>query len=128
MFRRIELIDQLSAETYRALIDAATQRGDPVDKTLARFWKSGLMGFGNEIVTDAWVHMNSPRRAIFKNCRFYFAEEGWRRYGRPTITACQQTGQHYRVIRIKEHSVEVAYRDEFQVAVRPNTKKDREDR
>jgi hypothetical protein len=63
--------------------------------------------------------MPSPRRALFKNCRFYFTEAGWRRYGRPTIDACQQAGQAYRVLRIKERSVEIVYRDEFQVATRP---------
>jgi hypothetical protein len=45
------------------MIAIATKRGKPVDKTMARFWKSGLMGYGNEHVGSAWVHMNSPRRS-----------------------------------------------------------------
>ena len=53
------------------------------------------MGFGNPVVWDAWVHMNSPRRRSNKNARFYFTEEGWRRYGRKTIEVCQQVCQRY---------------------------------
>lgn len=126
MFRRIELIDEIDAEGYRNLIQAMRERiGDPdypIEKEVPRFWKSGLTGYGNPAVWDAWVEMNSPRRSINKNVRFYFTEAGWQRYGRKTIEACQQVGQRYRVLRIKENSVDVVYRDEFQVAVRPRMK------
>jgi hypothetical protein len=70
----------------------------------------------------AWAQMNSPRRPVNKNARFYFTEEGWQRYRRKTIEVCQQVGQRYRVLRIKENSGDVVYRDEFQVAVRPRRK------
>ena len=123
MFRRIELINGMKADDYENMIQAMTQRGETIDKDLTRYWKTGLMGFGNEAVNEAWVHMPSPKRFIGKNCRFYFTEEGWRRYGRPTITACQQTNQEYRVLRIKEKSVDVVYRDEYQAAVRPKKKR-----
>ncbi len=86
------------------------------------YWKGGIMASSNDAVIDAWAAMNVPRRQIHKNCRFYFTEEGWKRYGRPTIAACQRTGQQYRVITIKEHSVDIVYRDEIQVAVRPRKK------
>jgi hypothetical protein len=126
MFRRIELFDEMSEEQYRRFIEATRQSIDdpdyPIEKDYPRFWKSGLMGFGNPVVWDAWGKMNSPRRPVNKNARFYFTEEGWRRYGRRTIEACQQVGQRYRVIRIKENSVDVIYRDEVQVAVRPKKK------
>jgi hypothetical protein len=39
-----------------------------------------------------------------------------------TFEVCQQVGQRYRVLRIKENAVDVIYRDEFQVAVRPRRK------
>jgi len=126
MFRRIELFDEMSEEHYRSFIEAMRQSiDDPdydIERNNPRFWKSGLMGFGNPVVWDAWVHMNSPRRPVTRNARFYFTEEGWRRYGRKTIEVCQQVGQRYRVIRIKENSVDVIYRDEVQVAVRPRKK------
>lgn len=86
-------------------------------------WKHGLTGIGgNGEVADAWIDMKGPRRRLFKNCRFYFTDEGWRRYGRPTVAACLRTGQRFRVIAIKEKSMDVVYRDEIQVAVRPKRK------
>jgi hypothetical protein len=124
MFRRIELISGMSAAAYQQMIDAIEQAGQPVDRTLTRYWKSGLMGYGNETVMGTWSSLNNPRRALFKNARFFFTEAGWRRYGRPTIDACQRTGQHYRVIAIKEHSIDIVYRDEFQVAIRPRKRRD----
>jgi hypothetical protein len=136
MFRRIELIGETSVELHDFIIKDMQEHGDPIhQRDLSRFWKSGLMGGGASAtatipveravpVAEAWHQLKAPRRALFKNCRFYFTETGWRRYGRPTVRALQQTGQKYRVIRINEHSVEVVYRDEFQVAVRPKKKKD----
>ena len=122
MFRRIELINGMSADNYDNMIQALQRNGETIDKDLTRYWKTGLMGFGNEAVTEAWVQMPSPKPSIYRNCRFYFTEEGWRRYGRSTITACQQTNQAYRVLCIKEKSVDVVYRDAYQVAVRPKKK------
>jgi hypothetical protein len=124
MFRRIELIGGMSAAAYQQMIATLAQRGQPIDRTLTRFWKSGLMGYGNETVMGTWSSLNNPRRAIAKNCRFFFTEAGWERYGRLTIDACQRTGQHYRVITIKEHSIDIVYRDEFQVAIRPRKRRD----
>jgi hypothetical protein len=126
MYRRIELIDEMNAEDYRRFIESLRQSvSDPdvdLKREYPRFWKTGLMGFGNPTVWDAWVDMNSPRRPVNRNARFYFTEEGWRRYGRKTIEVCQQVGQRYRVLRVKESAVDVIYRDEFQVAVRPKKK------
>lgn len=126
MFRRIELIDEMSAEDYRAFIESLQKSiNDPdvdLEREYPRFWKTGLMGYGNPAVWDAWIGMNSPRHPVNKNARFYFTEEGWRRYGRKTIEVCQQVGQRYRVLSVKESAVDVIYRDEFQVAVRPKKK------
>lgn len=125
MFRRVELITEIRDEEYEALLRIIEQQNNLSDdaKDLMRFHKSGLVGFGNETIWDAWVDMPNPRRDIYKNCRFYFTEAGWRKYGRATITACQQTGQRYRVLSIKEDSVDVVYRDDVQVAVRPRRKR-----
>ena len=127
MFRRIELVDEMGEDDYRKFIEATRRSIRDLDynveKDNPRFRKSGLMGFGNPVVWDAWEQMRSPRRPINKNARFYFTEEGWRRYGRKTIEVCQQVGQRYRVIRIKENAIDVIYRDDVQVAVRPKKKK-----
>ena len=85
--------------------------------------KMGLMGTVDSAAIDAWIGMPSPRRvAIHPNCRFYFTEAGWRRYGRPAVIACQQYGYDYRVISVKEKSLDVIYRDDVQVAARPRKK------
>ena len=122
MFRRIELIHQLIPKEYRAFLKTLGQSGSDGQPLPIRSWKSGLMGISYVGVAEAWADINAPRRALYKNCRFYFTEEGWKRYGRPTVAACQKAEQQYRVIRIKERSVEVMYRDEFQVAVRARKK------
>jgi hypothetical protein len=127
MFRRIELIERINLTRRTAwLRDFAVVVGLPtkaVDQITSINWKHGLTGIGgNGEVFDAWGDMRGPRRRIFKNCRFYFTEKGWRRYGRPTVAACLRTGQRFRVIAIKERSVDVVYRDEIQVAVRPKKK------
>ena len=126
MYRRIELIDEMNAEDYEAFIESMRQSvSDPdvdLEREYPRFWKTVLVGCGNPEVWDAWVEMKSPRREVNRTARFSFTEEGWRRYGRKTIQICQQVGQRYRVLRIKESSVDVIYRDEFQVAVRPKKK------
>ena len=115
MFRRIELIDEMSEDDYRSFMESVRQSVDDPDYSIVkdnpRFRKSGLTGFGHPAVWDAWGQMNNPRWSINRNVRFYFTEEGWRRYGRKTIDVCQQIGQRYRVIRIKENAVDVVYRD-----------------
>ncbi len=127
MFRRVELIEQIDVGAYEALIRAIQRdTGEPeaeIRHSFPRYWKSGLMGVTHEAVVNAWIDINGPRRGINRYSRFFFTEEGWRRFGRPTIAACQGTGQKYRVISIKERSVDVIYRDEFQVAVRPKKRK-----
>ena len=74
MFRRIELFDEMSEEHYRGLIKTMRQSiDDPdyhIEKNNPRFRKSGLMGFGNPVVWDVWVQMNSPRRPVNRNARF----------------------------------------------------------
>lgn len=123
MFRRIELLYQMSSKEYRVRRRRLMRRGGEDGLSQMRFRKAGLMYLSSASVADAWADLNAPRRPIGRNCRFYFTEAGWTRYGRPTITACQQTGQPYRVIKIKERSVDIVYRDEFQVAVRPKMNK-----
>jgi len=127
MFRRIELFHELEAVAYERLLEAVQRQtgasATEVRRETPRFWKSGLLSSQSDAVIEAWVSMPSPRRAIGRNCRFYFTEEGWRRYGRATVAACRQTGQVYRVLAIKEKSVDVLYRDEFQAAVRPKRKR-----
>lgn len=109
MYRRIELISHLSVDT-------------PDQKIFDI--KGGLCFVPVTLeVAEAWVHLQAPTRRISKNCRFFFTEKGWDVFGRKIIRACQASGQEYRVIRIKEHSVDVFYKDEYQAVVRPLRKR-----
>lgn len=60
MLRRIELISGISAATFEELLRGAGQRGQLVDRTLTRFWKRGLVGYGNEAVMAAWSQLRAP--------------------------------------------------------------------
>ena len=109
MYRRIELITQFTV-------------GKTENKTL--YIKGGLCFIPTtKEVCEAWLDLPLPRKPIRKNCRFYFTEKGWDVYGRAVVKACQKTGQEYRVIRIKEKSVDVVYQDEYQAVARPLKKR-----
>jgi hypothetical protein len=99
LFRRVELIDP--------------------DHNL----KHGLCGLSQEQVIDAWINkLRGPKRSIPPNAKFYFTELGWKEVGRQVIAACQQVGQAYRVIKVKEKSVNIVWRDKhagLEVAVQP---------
>jgi hypothetical protein len=127
VFRRIELIEHVSRReqlrAIRRLSGVADLPARVVERITDQNWKQGLMGLSrHRAVAEAWMAMPAPRR-LSKNTRFYFTEAGWRQYGRPTVAACQTVGQRYRVIAIKERSVDVLYRDAVQVAVRPKKKR-----
>ena len=99
MYRRIELITKFGKCTYKTGI-------------------CGIMLF-DEII-DAWIDdLPAPKKRLRKNCRFYFTELGWNIIGRNIIAACMKARQEYRVLCVKERSVEVFYKDDLQVAVRP---------
>jgi len=110
MFRRIEMI-------YPQEI---TQRADGTLE-IDQAFKAGLMACGDEQVIEAWFEkLNGPgRRIIPRNAKFYFTEPGWQAVGRHVVTACQQVGQEYRVIKIKETEVNVVWRDEYEAAAQP---------
>jgi len=105
MFRRIELINNMKRK----------------DGTTFSF-KTGLCGLATDIVTDAWGGLHVPRKPINKNVRFYFTELGWKKFGRPTIDACIQSGQDYRIMAVEEHDMDIYYRDEYQVCLLPKRK------
>lgn len=107
MFRRIEIISTFKHK-------------DGTNSTC----KSGLMGVcDHEDIVDAWIDGPKGPEHLYKNCRFFFTEDGWNLYGRKTIEACQRHGQKYRVICVRECSVDVFFRDTYEVAVRPRKHK-----
>jgi hypothetical protein len=109
MYRRIEMISHLKVDELE---------GKMIDI------KGGLCFVPvKEGIFEVWSDMPAPKKRIRKNCRFFFTEVGWNTYGRKIIQACQRVGQEYRVLRVKENSVEVVYKDEIQVVVRPLRKR-----
>ena len=97
-----------------------TQRDDGTFE-IGEAFKAGLMACGEEKVVDAWFEkLSGPgRRNIPRNAKFYFTESGWQEVGRRVIIACQQVGQAYRVLKIKENEVNVVWRDVHEVAAQP---------
>ncbi len=110
MYRRIEMIYQQE-----------TNRNADGELQVFPALKAGLMACGNEQVLEAWFEkLNGPgRRGIPHSAKFYFTEAGWREVGRHVVRACQQTGQEYRVIKVKENAVNVVWQDEYEVAAQP---------
>ena len=78
----------------------------------------GLMGFSNIDVINAWIDIPQAPKHLNKNCRFYWTEKGWKKFGSNVIGACKRTKTRFRIITIKEKSVDVFYKDENQVAIR----------
>lgn len=87
----------------------------------------GIMGFCHEKVADSWINdLSGPNKRIPPNARFYFTENGWDKIGRKVIKACNEVGQRYRIISVKENSVDIVFRDkvnDYEVAVQPKRKK-----
>lgn len=103
MFRRIELITKIGRAEF----------------------KMGLMTICNAEVAGAWIDdLPGPKKRLYKNCKFFFTERGWNEIGRNVVAACLSSGQRYRVISVKERSVDVIYGDKYQVAVRPLKRRD----
>lgn len=115
MLRRIELIDPQEEIT----LPDGTKEVFPASK-------HGLMGPSKIEIIDAWIDkLRGPYKrqgGIPHNARFYFTELGWKEVGRYVVEACQQTGQEYRVIKVKEGTVNVVWHDRYyvlEVAVLP---------
>lgn len=111
MFRRIEMIGEYKAD----------------GKENFYAYKYGLMAGGDKEVIDAWIYqLRGPSRSIPSNAKFYFTEKGWKEVGRNVVKACQRVGQEYRIIKVKEKSVNVVWRDkhtEYEVACQPKRKR-----
>ncbi len=102
MYRRIQLIGQWRKE------DSAAS-----DLIMSIVGRSTCEG------NTAWAKLNLPRENAGRNCRFYFTEKGWSRFGSEVVAACRQTGRRYRVLAVHEGTVETLYADDWQVIIKP---------
>lgn len=108
MYRRIEIIHD---ENYKT----------PKGENYHYRHKTGLMSCVDNSVIQTWIHQLTGPRAT-RNARFYFTEQGWKEVGRKVIKQLQKVKQKYRVIKIKEKSVDVIAKGPFEVAIRPRKK------
>lgn len=106
MFRRIELID-----TGHYL--SVPYNGPP-----SKVGAGTLLG-----AYFTKMNLKAPEN-LHKNVRFYFTEFGWQMYGRKLLRLAAQDRFETKVKAVKEKSVDIFYRDTWQVAVRPRKEKD----
>ncbi len=106
MFRRIELID---TGHYLSV---------PYNGTSSKVGAGSLLG---AYFTE--MNLKAPKN-LHKNVRFYFTEIGWDMYGRKLLRLAMQDGFETKIKSVKEWSVDIFYRDTWQVAVRPRKEKD----
>ncbi len=106
MYRRIQLIGQWRKEdcTVSDLIMSMAGRSTCEGNT-------------------AWAELNVRLKKVGRNCRFYFTEQGWARFGSEIVTACRQTGRQYRVLAVREREVDLVYQDDWQVIIKPRKRK-----
>jgi len=66
----------------------------------------------------AWG-MKAPGKKVFipTKSRFFFTEQGWKLYGKYILGDIQTCGIKARVLSVKHRSVDVVYKDRWQVAV-----------
>jgi len=85
----------------------------------------GIMGCGIIDVIEAWIDIPKAPKYLNKNCKFFWTEVGWNKYGRKVIIECKKHNVRFRIINIKEKSCDIFYKDKDQVAVRNRTKRNK---
>ena len=95
MYRRIELYSDDYSHDWLTLMGALCESGLP-----------GQNG--------SWKHLEN------KSARFFFTEEGWRKFGHKTLSVVRREGYIAKVTTLKESDprLNVIYRDRWQVNVR----------
>ena len=84
--------------------------------------KTGLNALG-PILNMCGVRAPTKIRT-HKSVRFFFTEVSWNKAGRRILHGIRGIRWDHRVISIKGKSVDIVFRDNLQVAVRPRRKKD----
>lgn len=63
---------------------------------------------------------------IPKNAKFFFTEKGWKDVGRHVVSACLKTRTKFRILKVKENSVNVVWANDYELAAQPKKGKDLE--
>ena len=106
------MIYRVTGESTVWVYSATSDEPQEVAARLAGAFVAGMGG-------GAWSDLPIPDIS-HPRARFWFTEDGWRRYGRRVAAAAAASGRPYRVVRRKNPPVSsVVYRDRWQVAVLP---------
>ena len=113
---------------YRILSDTSTLHDDDDDEDSDEVVRRSS-GTDQGGVWSRWGvdfgDLPLPRHLSNHRARFYFTEEGWRRYGRPVYASALQAGAQLKVIRRKNPDrSQVVYRDRWQLAILPRKDRD----
>lgn len=87
---------------------------------------SAVLEIPGNAVLDILDHFNMPgptRHIFHPRARFFFTEKGWKKYGKHILASLMKTEARVQVLSVKENSIEVDYKDKWQVAARPKHKK-----
>lgn len=128
MFRRIEVIYRSDLKTfapYTFLIWQAIWECEPdyCPSKRTKWFNLGLNFLGG---LQKVCGVKAPRGLkTHKSMRFFFTENGWKSAGRTILKFIKHNGWQHRVISVKEGAVDVIYRDDLQVAVRPRRRRAR---
>jgi hypothetical protein len=111
------MIYRIIAETYDIAWDDTM--------TISRLVSAGLRGVFTAGVTEGMEEVPSPHLTN-PRARFYFTEEGWKRFGRNIVAIARKKGRAVRVIRRKNpHKSQIVYQDVYQVAILPRANDNR---
>lgn len=105
---------------YRILADATAYITDPATGELRQVPAgTDLRGVFMAGVSEGMGDIPFPKLSN-PRARFYFTEAGWQQYGRHVYAAALRRGHAVRVIRRKNPArSQIAYQDEYQVAILP---------
>jgi hypothetical protein len=120
-------IPDRSQMIYRVLLDSIefvpVESGEEEDVE-ARPSRTAMRGAFTAGLCDVWDELPMPR-VDDPRLRFWFTEAGWRRFGRAVCAKARADGHVVRVIRRKNPPAsEVAYGDDWQLALRAPSRRD----
>lgn len=130
MFRRIEVIWNPTPKQLKAqkMVNQLFGSDEPVmNGVKGGLWTGNISPIEvHETWWDKCLGPGSSGRGNIprnKNCRFFFTEKGWEECGSKACAKLREMKVEFRVITIKEKSVDVVWKASHEVAVRPRRKK-----
>lgn len=60
---------------------------------------------------------------IPRNAKFFFTERGWEEIGKKIVNICLKTKTKFRILKVKENSVNVVWNNGYELAAQPKKEK-----